>query len=144
MFARIELSGKGERVLAIKTAAIQTSDSGKFVWTVQQKAGTGKTDWTCTMHPEVSMPGPGKCPKCGMDLTLREKGGSNIAHRTSVTVGKSGSERTAIVSGLHEGDKVIWAGFENLIEGTPVGSGTATQQEPPKNPPMNMDMGGGK
>jgi hypothetical protein len=25
-------------------------------------------DWTCPMHPEVSQPDPGKCPKCGMAL----------------------------------------------------------------------------
>ena len=24
--------------------------------------------WTCPMHPEVKQSGPGKCPKCGMDL----------------------------------------------------------------------------
>ena len=24
--------------------------------------------WTCPMHPEVSEPKPGKCPKCGMNL----------------------------------------------------------------------------
>jgi hypothetical protein len=24
--------------------------------------------YTCPMHPEVRRPGPGKCPKCGMDL----------------------------------------------------------------------------
>ena len=24
--------------------------------------------YTCTMHPEVVMDKPGKCPKCGMDL----------------------------------------------------------------------------
>ncbi len=24
--------------------------------------------WTCSMHPEVRQPGPGKCPKCAMDL----------------------------------------------------------------------------
>ena len=24
--------------------------------------------WTCPMHPEIREPGPGKCPKCGMDL----------------------------------------------------------------------------
>ena len=144
MFAHIELSGSGEKVLAVKSSAIQSDDSGKYVWTVQQKVGTGKTDWTCTMHPQVSKPGPGKCPICGMDLTLREKGGSNIAHRTTVTIGKASSERTAIVSGLHEGGKVIWAGFENLIEGTPVDIGTVKDKEPAKNPPMNMDMGGGK
>jgi|ERR1035437_2578648 hypothetical protein len=24
--------------------------------------------YTCTMHPEVRLDSPGKCPKCGMDL----------------------------------------------------------------------------
>jgi Cu(I)/Ag(I) efflux system membrane fusion protein len=24
--------------------------------------------WTCSMHPQVHQPGPGKCPICGMDL----------------------------------------------------------------------------
>ncbi len=24
--------------------------------------------WTCSMHPQVHQPGPGKCPLCGMDL----------------------------------------------------------------------------
>ncbi len=28
-------------------------------------------DWTCPMHPEVSAPGPGRCPQCGMDLVPR-------------------------------------------------------------------------
>src|SRR5688500_3123507 len=27
-----------------------------------------KQTYTCPMHPEVIKPGPGKCPKCGMDL----------------------------------------------------------------------------
>jgi membrane fusion protein, copper/silver efflux system len=25
-------------------------------------------EWTCSMHPQVRLPGPGKCPICGMDL----------------------------------------------------------------------------
>lgn len=36
--------------------------------------------WTCPMHPEVRSDGPGKCPKCGMNLvpaeSLGDKGGS--------------------------------------------------------------------
>ncbi|MFC1538045.1 efflux RND transporter periplasmic adaptor subunit [Candidatus Latescibacterota bacterium] len=24
--------------------------------------------WTCSMHPQIRMPGPGQCPICGMDL----------------------------------------------------------------------------
>jgi len=26
------------------------------------------TIWTCSMHPQIRMPNPGKCPICGMDL----------------------------------------------------------------------------
>ncbi len=29
--------------------------------------------YTCPMHPEVVMDKPGKCPKCGMDLTRSKK-----------------------------------------------------------------------
>lgn len=27
--------------------------------------------YTCPMHPEVTAPSPGKCPKCGMTLQLK-------------------------------------------------------------------------
>lgn len=26
------------------------------------------TEWTCSMHPQIRQPNPGKCPICGMDL----------------------------------------------------------------------------
>ena len=26
------------------------------------------TEWTCSMHPQIKLPKPGKCPICGMDL----------------------------------------------------------------------------
>ncbi len=28
--------------------------------------------WTCSMHPQIKLPKPGKCPLCGMDLILAE------------------------------------------------------------------------
>ncbi len=31
--------------------------------------------WTCSMHPQVQLPEPGKCPMCGMDLILAPKDG---------------------------------------------------------------------
>ena len=31
--------------------------------------------YTCPMHPEVSQPGPGSCPDCGMDLEPRTVAG---------------------------------------------------------------------
>ena len=30
--------------------------------------------WTCSMDPQVALPGPGACPICGMDLILRASG----------------------------------------------------------------------
>src|SRR5205814_10579147 len=30
-------------------------------------------DWTCPMHPEISTPTAGSCPKCGMALMLRDR-----------------------------------------------------------------------
>jgi Cu(I)/Ag(I) efflux system membrane fusion protein len=31
-------------------------------------AATGTTIWTCSMHPQIQLPKPGKCPICAMDL----------------------------------------------------------------------------
>ena len=28
--------------------------------------------YTCSMHPEITSDKPGKCPKCGMNLQLRQ------------------------------------------------------------------------
>lgn len=39
-----------------------------------QKAAPEAESYTCTMHPEVSEPGPGGCPKCGMPLVKRDGG----------------------------------------------------------------------
>lgn len=42
-----------------------------------QKAKKDTTEhpayYTCSMHPKVHMTGPGKCPECGMELTLSKK-----------------------------------------------------------------------
>lgn len=39
--------------------------------------------WTCAMHPEIHAPGPGRCPKCGMDLipVRRTSAGSDLGLR---------------------------------------------------------------
>ncbi len=42
MFAQLQIEGGSNKVLAVPTAAIQSDDSGKFVWTVEQRPGTGK------------------------------------------------------------------------------------------------------
>ncbi|MBS1723007.1 MAG: efflux RND transporter periplasmic adaptor subunit [Armatimonadetes bacterium] len=147
MFARLELEGSGVRGLAVRSAAVQSDDNGKFVWLAVQRKGTGKTDWTCTMHPQVSRPGPGKCPICGMDLVPREKGGPLVAHRQPVTVSKEAGDYTVIVTGLKDGDKIVWKGFESLIEGTSIqDSSQALTPTPPSGeqvPGMDMPSEGG-
>ncbi len=42
-------------------------------------------DWTCPMHPEVSQPDPGKCPKCGMSLIPRAEMANGEAEHEAVT-----------------------------------------------------------
>lgn len=46
--------------------------------TAQEKAGKKDTTqhtvlYTCSMHPDVKMDKPGKCSKCGMELSLSKK-----------------------------------------------------------------------
>ena len=38
----------------------------------------GATVWTCSMHPQIKMDKPGKCPLCAMDLIpLKTSGGGD-------------------------------------------------------------------
>jgi hypothetical protein len=49
--------------------------------------------YTCTMHPDVKMDSPGKCPKCGMELV-----------KTTVkagTTGKKGDGLTSYTCTMH-------------------------------------------
>ncbi len=39
--------------------------------TKSKKVKPAKVQYTCTMHPEVLMDKPGKCPKCGMILVKK-------------------------------------------------------------------------
>lgn len=36
------------------------------------------TIWTCSMHPQIRMEKPGKCPICGMDLIPLTQGGTTV------------------------------------------------------------------
>lgn len=56
-------------------AAITISSVSVFA---QEKAGKKDTTqhtvlYTCPMHPDVKMDKAGKCPKCGMELSLSKK-----------------------------------------------------------------------
>ena len=61
-----------------KIIALTAFILGGFTAFSQTKAGKVDTTqhpsfYTCQMHPDVVSDSPGKCPKCGMDLTLSGK-----------------------------------------------------------------------
>ena len=76
--------------------------------------------YTCTMHPEVLSDKPGNCPKCGMPLVPKKLGGRQIAQLAEVKLGLSNSDRSEVVSGLNEGDLVVYAGQGSLQPGMAV------------------------
>jgi hypothetical protein len=53
-------------VILMTTVSFTTSASGGT--RKKHTKHTTATKYTCTMHPEVVMDKPGKCPKCGMTL----------------------------------------------------------------------------
>lgn len=113
--------GKPRRAITVPLSAIRRDVDGKpFVWVVVAGQQQGKTTYTCVMHPEVQSDKPGKCPKCGMNLVPKQRGGKQVAHRVDVTLGDSNGRRVEVRSGLHEGDEVITQGNEYLKEGDPV------------------------
>jgi Cu(I)/Ag(I) efflux system membrane fusion protein len=46
-----------------------------------QVATQEQTWWTCSMHPEVRLPKPGKCPKCPMDLIPVTSSAGDVGER---------------------------------------------------------------
>ncbi len=66
-------------ILATTTTFAQaTKDSTKMHHGHHGHHSQMKTKYTCTMHPEVVMNKPGKCPKCGMDLVPMKKKGKKM------------------------------------------------------------------
>lgn len=113
--------GSPRQAITVPLSAIRRDVEGKpFVWVVVAGQQQGKTTYTCVMHPEVQSDKPGKCPKCGMDLVPKQRGGKQVAHRVDVTLGDSDGRRVEVRSGLREGDEVIVRGNEYLKEGDPV------------------------
>jgi multidrug efflux pump subunit AcrA (membrane-fusion protein) len=90
------------------------------VWVVRTRKTTGKTEYYCTMHPEIVQDKPGTCPKCLMKLEPRTKGGNKYAHLVRVTTGATDGKRTVILFGLNGGEEVIVSGHQNLREGDSV------------------------
>jgi multidrug efflux pump subunit AcrA (membrane-fusion protein) len=122
MFAKMSVStGARKTGLTVPSHAIlMDADGGHYVWVVGERAVEGASDWTCSMHPEISRPGPGKCPICEMALIERHQEGKFVALRRRVVPGSSDSDRTQVTIGLKAGDRVIVSGHADLIEGAPI------------------------
>lgn len=49
-----------------------SAESSDLTKLVSPTDSTETKTYTCSMHPEVISDKPGECPKCGMDLILKE------------------------------------------------------------------------
>lgn len=141
MFAQmtIQLSHE-EKALAVKNEAIRYDSQNKpYAFVLTERKEKVETDWTCTMHPEISRDGPGTCPICKMSLTPREQTGAFIAKRHYLILGATDGFYTSVLDGLKKGDKVIWAGHDDLFENAPV-----EPTEWDKNAPKKLPTGTGE
>ncbi|RME25625.1 MAG: hypothetical protein D6800_07395, partial [Candidatus Zixiibacteriota bacterium] len=50
------------------------SESNGAAVQAETAENAGTQLWTCSMHPQIKLPHPGKCPICGMDLIPLESG----------------------------------------------------------------------
>jgi multidrug efflux pump subunit AcrA (membrane-fusion protein) len=136
-------TGKREG-LVIPTSAVIWREGKAQVW---KAVGGGASDkssqYTCTMHPEVISDRPGKCPKCGMPLVPKKLGGRQVAELVEVTTGVSNPDKTEIMTGLREGEEVIFAGYANLQPGMPVVA-TEWGSEGPKKLPLASEVAGNR
>ncbi len=56
------------------------------------------TIWTCSMHPQIKLPKPGKCPICLMDLIPLETGTSEGLDPSQIRISQSAKELAQIQS----------------------------------------------
>lgn len=85
--------------------------------TDSHKSETVEEHWTCSMHPQIDMPKPGKCPICGMDLIPKEDNADDILSADSFKMTKNalalGNIQTIIIDeseGKREGNTVKLSG----------------------------------
>jgi hypothetical protein len=134
-------------VITVTSNAIVSKDGRDAVWTTLCTKSNGKTVYYCTMHPEVISDKPGLCPKCKMPLEKKQADTGKVAHLVYVMVGKTDGSRTEILSGLNQGDEVIYKGQTYLREGDAVtptkwGSDGLEQLPGPPSGAQNMEMPG--
>ena len=74
--------------IIIAAAILLVANNSVFAQTSKDSTKGNKTAtpkramYTCTMHPEVVMDKPGKCPKCGMTLVKMKMAKSKPVPKT--------------------------------------------------------------
>ncbi len=61
-------------LLVANTGTFAQDSTHQHSTKVHMKKTIKASKYTCTMHPEVVMNKPGKCPKCGMTLVKMKQG----------------------------------------------------------------------
>ncbi len=129
--------------LTVPNEAITQFNGQLAVWVAMPMQATGKTQYTCPMHPDVRSEKPGRCPKCGMDLvpTKRQGGDTKMAQLRPVHLGETDGQRTVVHNGLREGEEVIVRGWQTLKEGKPVAAVLWTELGPAELPAFTPPPG---
>lgn len=81
----------GTKIGALKNAPVTPAYSGE--------KSVEAAIWTCSMHPQIKMPKPGKCPICFMDLIPLTHKSSGTGSNTNATR-LSMSENAKILAGI--------------------------------------------
>ncbi|WP_051261781.1 efflux RND transporter periplasmic adaptor subunit [Desulfovibrio inopinatus] len=71
------LGGRSQDSESLSTVASGTADYDHTHEETSESAE--KTIWTCSMHPQIQLPEPGKCPICFMDLIPLKKDSSRAS-----------------------------------------------------------------
>jgi Cu(I)/Ag(I) efflux system membrane fusion protein len=67
----------------------------------------GHTVWTCSMHPQIRMEQPGKCPLCGMDLIPLVKSETTIIDPAAIHLSKEAAELANVLTSVVKRQKPV-------------------------------------
>jgi membrane fusion protein, copper/silver efflux system len=65
------------------------------------------TIWTCSMHPQIRMEQPGKCPICGMDLIPLGKTSSSFTDPSAIHLSKEAAQLANVLTSVVTAQKPV-------------------------------------
>jgi len=63
--------------------------------------------WTCSMHPQIRMDKPGKCPICGMDLILLNSNSSGSSDPMAIHLTKEAAQLANVLTSVVSSQKPV-------------------------------------